>query len=141
MIGCLVRWKCLVACLFLEESQHPTWPHSMHKRRCTQVSPIFRHSSQPLVCGVTLWMWLKCVQALMICPPRCKDFQLPSLKWHVACQSVDKKTPYLMHQPAQRMPEHASRSQSISFEIFETFSGPSTRMDTSKLPPGLNSPA
>src|SRR5204862_4577287 len=47
MIGCFVLWKCFVACLFFESSQQPTWPQVRHRRRCTQVSPIFRHSSQP----------------------------------------------------------------------------------------------
>jgi len=30
-----------------------TWPQLKHRRRCTQLSPIFRHSSQPLVFGFT----------------------------------------------------------------------------------------
>jgi len=29
-IGCLVEWKCFVACLFFEESQQPTWPQLKH---------------------------------------------------------------------------------------------------------------
>jgi len=28
--------KVFVACLFFEESQQPTWPQVMHKRKCTQ---------------------------------------------------------------------------------------------------------
>ncbi len=53
-MGCWVAWKCLVAWRFFESSQQPTCPHCMHRRRCTQRSPIFRHSSQPLLCGFTL---------------------------------------------------------------------------------------
>src|SRR5579864_9677799 len=51
MMGCLVWWKCFVACLFFESSQQPTWPHVRHSRRCTHVSPIARHSSQPVLFG------------------------------------------------------------------------------------------
>src|SRR2546430_15740722 len=36
-----------VACLFFDSSQQPTCPQVRHSRRCTQVSPILRHSSQP----------------------------------------------------------------------------------------------
>src|SRR5260370_14960496 len=35
-----VVWKCLVACLFLEESQQPTCPHSRQRRRCTLILPL-----------------------------------------------------------------------------------------------------
>ena len=51
--GWRVAWKCLVACLFFELSQHPTCPHPRHRRRCTQVSPIARHSSHPEVRAAT----------------------------------------------------------------------------------------
>src|SRR4029077_7198512 len=64
MMGCLTWWKCLVACLFFEESQQPTCPHSRHSRRCTQVSPISRHSLQPLPLGVTFLISFWCVQVL-----------------------------------------------------------------------------
>src|SRR3981081_4321055 len=47
MIGWLVAWKCLVACLFGESSQHPTCPQVRQRRRCTQLSPLLRHSSHP----------------------------------------------------------------------------------------------
>src|SRR3712207_7399180 len=40
-------WKCPVACLFFECSQQPTCPQISQRRRCTQVSPIFRQSSHP----------------------------------------------------------------------------------------------
>src|SRR5580704_2703838 len=53
MMGCLVWWKCLLACLFFDESQQPTWPQIRHSRKCTQVPPISRHSLQPLPLGVT----------------------------------------------------------------------------------------
>src|SRR6184192_2298554 len=62
MIGCWVEPKCLVACLFLELSQHPTWPQLIHSRRCTHVSPSSRHSLQPLPLGVTTSIWSRCVQ-------------------------------------------------------------------------------
>src|SRR6185437_3203669 len=60
--GCLLWWKCLVACLFLEESQHPTCPHSRHKRRWTHVSPIFTHSSQTCVSVDVNLISSRCVQ-------------------------------------------------------------------------------
>jgi hypothetical protein len=66
MIGWEVAWKCLVACLFLDESQQPTWPQIRHMRRCTQRSPVWRQSSQPLALGVTCWIWSVCVQAVVI---------------------------------------------------------------------------
>src|ERR1039458_7442358 len=52
---CFVASKCLVACLFLEESQHPTCPHDKQSRRCTQVSPVLRQSSQPSGPGGVSW--------------------------------------------------------------------------------------
>src|SRR5438094_10623533 len=48
MTGCCVSWKCLVACLPVEESQQPTWPHAWHSRRATQNVPSTRHSSHAL---------------------------------------------------------------------------------------------
>src|SRR6185437_2955996 len=62
MMGCLERWKCLVACLFLEESQQPTWPQVRQIRRCSHSSPLLRHSSQPLALGVTLAIVFRCEQ-------------------------------------------------------------------------------
>src|SRR3954468_17798623 len=47
MIGWWLPWKCLVACVFFEESQQPTWPQVRHSRRCTQRLPDCRHSSHP----------------------------------------------------------------------------------------------
>src|SRR5258708_38304705 len=68
--GCFVALKCFVACLFLEESQQPTWPQLKHSRKCTQLSPIFRHSSQPLVFGLTRLIGSRCVQlsAIILLP-------------------------------------------------------------------------
>ena len=47
MSGCLLRWKCLVACLFFDESQQPTWPHSRHKPqmdpRIASLDALFAH--------------------------------------------------------------------------------------------------
>src|SRR4051794_10468368 len=54
-MGCSVVWKCLVACLFFELSQQPMWPHSVQNRRWTHVSPISRHSTQPVPEGFTSW--------------------------------------------------------------------------------------
>src|SRR6185312_15388383 len=62
MMGCLVLWKCLVACLCGESSQQPTWPQVRQRRRCTHFEPIFKHSSQPSALGVTVRMvsrWLQ----------------------------------------------------------------------------------
>src|SRR5258708_8996039 len=53
MTGWPLAWKCFVACLFLDESQQPTCPHVRQSRRCTQRSPVARHSSQPSELGVT----------------------------------------------------------------------------------------
>src|ERR1700730_9623876 len=62
MTGWPVERKCFVACLFLEESQQPTWPHVRQSRRCTQSSPNARHSSQPSVLGETGRICLRCGQ-------------------------------------------------------------------------------
>src|SRR5438445_10092790 len=62
MTGWPVAWKCFVACLFLEESQQPTWPHVRQRRRCTHGSPVARHSSQPSELGVTGRICLTCGQ-------------------------------------------------------------------------------
>src|SRR6266550_1701727 len=62
MTGWPVAWKCLVACLFLEQSQQPTWPQVKHRRRCTHRSPVARHSSQPSELGVTGRICLTCGQ-------------------------------------------------------------------------------
>src|SRR5438132_8185036 len=62
MTGWPVAWKCFVACLFLEESQQPTWPHVRQSRRCTHSSPLARHSSQPSELGVTGRICLTCAQ-------------------------------------------------------------------------------
>src|SRR6266508_463772 len=48
------RMEVFVACRFFESSQHPTCPHVRQRRRCTQLSPIARHSSQPRVVGVAV---------------------------------------------------------------------------------------
>src|SRR6266446_10569519 len=71
MIGCLVAWKCLVACLFFESSQQPTCPQVRQRRRCTQVSPVFKQSSHPLALGVTcrIWSrWVHCVAKIVSFP-------------------------------------------------------------------------
>ena len=47
MTGRPVSAKCLLACLFFESPQQPVLPQIMHTRRGTQLSPVFRHSSQP----------------------------------------------------------------------------------------------
>ena len=49
MIGCPDSAACLLACWFCELSQQRIVPHIMHMRRCIQVPPIFRHSSQPAI--------------------------------------------------------------------------------------------
>src|SRR5665213_4138981 len=62
MIGCAVSWKWAVACLPGELSQQPMWPHSVHRRRCTQCIPVSRHSTHPLPLGATSTMCSRCVQ-------------------------------------------------------------------------------
>src|SRR4030081_768910 len=66
MMGWPVARKCFVACLFFDESQHPTWPQTSHSRRCTQVSPIFRHSSHPFECGRGFRISSRCVQTCVV---------------------------------------------------------------------------
>ena len=39
----------------------PTWPQVLHNRRCAQVSPLARHSTQPCPEGVTCPTLLRCV--------------------------------------------------------------------------------
>src|SRR5665213_3631937 len=65
MTGCFVAWKCLVACLFLDESQQPTCPQFRHSRRCTQVSPISRHSLQPVPDAFTGFRLSKCLHSIV----------------------------------------------------------------------------
>src|SRR5258706_4547038 len=62
MIGCLVLWKCFVACRLIESSQQPTCPHSRQSRRCTHSSPLERHSSHPS--GVLGWTSRTCARCL-----------------------------------------------------------------------------
>src|SRR5580704_2905891 len=64
--GCFTAWKCLVACLFLEESQQPTWPHIRQRRRCTQRSPIATHSGQTWVVVVVIFTSSRCVHCFDI---------------------------------------------------------------------------
>src|SRR2546422_6997206 len=68
MIGCLVLWKCFVACLFFEESQQPTCPHSMHSRRCTQVSPILTQSWQTCTSVLLNLICFQCAQPVVMTP-------------------------------------------------------------------------
>src|SRR6266705_38609 len=68
MIGCLVLWKCFVACLFFEESQQPTCPHSMHSRRCTQVSPILTQSWQTCTSVLLNLICFQCAQPVVMMP-------------------------------------------------------------------------
>src|SRR2546421_13007645 len=67
MIGWLVAWKCLVACLFFESSQQPTCPQVRQRRRCTHVSPVFKQSSHPLALGVTSRIWSRWLHCCAIC--------------------------------------------------------------------------
>src|SRR6266851_1506857 len=67
MIGWLVAWKCLVACVFFESSQQPTCPQVRQRRRCTQLSPIFKQSSHPLALGVTSRIWSRWLHCCAIC--------------------------------------------------------------------------
>src|SRR5690349_14270892 len=62
MTGWPLAWKCFVACLFLDESQQPTWPHVRQSRSCTHRSPVARQSSQPFELGVTGRICLICGQ-------------------------------------------------------------------------------
>ena len=84
MMGCSVAWKCFVACLFFESSQHPTWPHVMHMRRWTHVSPVSRHSLHPRVPGWTSLTRSRCVHGTVLrlfhpskVPRNCPGWHLP----------------------------------------------------------------
>src|SRR5713101_2139568 len=67
MIGCWVVRLWPVACLPGELSQHPTWPHSWHHRRCTQSClPAATHSTQPGPDGPTSFIWPMCLHDLPI---------------------------------------------------------------------------
>src|SRR5271166_4719173 len=55
--GCATCRKCFVACLFFDESQHPTCPQIKHMRKWTHLSPIFTHSSQTCVVGFVTLIW------------------------------------------------------------------------------------
>src|ERR1700752_988768 len=77
-IGCFVPRKCLVACLFFEESQQPIWPQVSQSRRCTQVSPILTHSSQTRTLGLRLRILSVGVQVSAIASPR---FLFGNLNW------------------------------------------------------------
>src|SRR5579864_4136593 len=72
-MGWFVAWKCLVACLFFDESQQPTCPHSRHRRKWTQVSPALMHSSQTSVSvdlNFICFMWLQlCAMASLLLRP------------------------------------------------------------------------
>src|SRR5258706_4977500 len=77
MIGCRVAWKCVVACVLLELSQQPTWPQVRHRRRCTQVSLMTRHSSQPSLFGWSVLTRFRCVHwTLMGCSVRLRVVDL-----------------------------------------------------------------
>src|SRR5258708_21895272 len=67
--GCLERWKCFVACLFFDESQQPTCPHSRQRRRWTQGSPVLMQSSHTSVSVVVNLICFRCVQLSAIGPP------------------------------------------------------------------------
>src|SRR5437762_9395814 len=71
--GCLDDLKCFVACLFFEESQHPTFPQDRQRRRCTHVSPIFTHSSQACLSVFVILIWSVCLQ-FIFCPLLCLQF-------------------------------------------------------------------
>src|SRR5437868_9231101 len=66
MMGWPVPFACLVACLFFDESQQPTWPQLSQRRKWTHVSPILRHSSQPLLLGRGFLIWSRCVQTCVV---------------------------------------------------------------------------
>src|SRR6266851_7068667 len=72
MTGWLEAWKCFVACLFFEESQQPTCPHSRHIRRCTHESPVFTQSSQASLLVPVNLIWLRCWHPCGISPSFCE---------------------------------------------------------------------
>src|SRR5208283_5347955 len=75
--GWAVLWKCLVACLFFDESQQPTWPQDRHIRRCTQRSPVFTQSSQTRVVGSVTRIPSRCVHCVIVPVPPFERFAVP----------------------------------------------------------------
>src|SRR5712664_67358 len=98
MIACLELRKCLRAWRFLESSQQPTCPQVLHKRRCTQVSPMARHSWQPSPPGITALTVLRCVhcsRVLAIHPVSMYHDSVPScLDTHLGSRSSGTRTPF-----------------------------------------------
>src|SRR5437016_479440 len=69
MIGWLLARECLDAWRFGEESQHPTFPQLRQTRRCTQLAPTARHSSQPSTrSGLATAIVSRCVQIAIRSP-------------------------------------------------------------------------
>ena len=87
MTGCWVSRKCLFACLPVEESQQPTWPHDRHSRRATQKVPSVRHSSQAsgVFCGGKL---------SGVSPAKCSH-ELAIISSDLKCQQAVEK-PHLL---------------------------------------------
>src|ERR1700722_8365 len=55
---------CAVACLLIDWSQHPMWPHCAQRRRWSHHPPASRHSTQPVPLGGT-----SCSTEFVICAP------------------------------------------------------------------------
>jgi hypothetical protein len=98
MTGCCVSWKCLVACLPVEESQQPTWPHDWHSRRATQKVPSLRHSSQAsgVLCGG---------KSAGVSPDKCSHGLAigssdSTVKLHLSSRSVHSSASRRLSQPA-----------------------------------------
>src|SRR5580658_10564283 len=61
--GYPIRWKCFLACLFLDESQQPTCPQERHIRKWSQLSPTLMQSSQTCSSVLVILISVKCVHA------------------------------------------------------------------------------
>src|SRR3954471_17631458 len=90
-MGGFVWLKCLVAWRLGELSQHPTCPQLRHKRKWTQLAPIFKQSAHPLALGFTLWIWFRCAHLAIRPPEGDKDvatFIRDSFPdWRVECEN------------------------------------------------------
>jgi len=62
--GCFVRWKCLVACLFFEESQQPTSALQAQPQMHPRVT-FFTHSSQTRFAVLVILIWSRCVHCAL----------------------------------------------------------------------------
>ena len=72
-----MSWKCLVACLFFDESQQPTWPHTRHDARGTGLFVAEQALFRWAVSGLPPWSCVVALAALIALAP--VGFAMPAL--------------------------------------------------------------